>query len=344
MNRESIAERQLIARLSDSISHADSLEALVRPLLEMLEAMTGLESTYMTAIDERAGLQHIVYARNSRSLQIPEGLAVPWQDTLCKRALEEGRTYVDDVPHTWGDSDAARALGIETYASAPIRGRDGHLYGTLCAASNQRMPMTADADRVLRMFSRLIGQQVEREQLLRDLQRANDALARSALTDQATGLPNRRGLMDELARRLARRGREHGALLVAFIDLDGFKAINDRHGHEAGDRLLVLMARALSHATRAGDYCARLGGDEFVVLASVPIDEGEVALAALRQRLHAATRGRFDLGDGIAIDYEGPSIGTILAPADQHDVNTVLALADAAMYAMKRLRRAEAQR
>lgn len=344
MNMDTTADRQLIARLSDSLSHADSLEALVRPLLEMLEAVTGLESTYMTAIDEPAGLQHILYARNSRSLQIPEGLTVAWEDTLCKRARDEGRMYADDVADRWGDLEGARALGIATYASSPIEGPDGRLYGTLCAASDQRMPMAADADRVLRMFSRLIGQQVEREQLVRDLQRANEALARSALTDQATGLPNRRALMDELTRRLARRGREHGALLVAFIDLDGFKAINDRHGHEAGDRLLVLIANALSHAARAGDYCARLGGDEFVVLASVPFDEGEPALEALRERLHAATRGRFELGEDIAIDYDGPSIGAILAPADQHDVDAVLALADAAMYAMKRLRKAEALR
>ena len=344
MSMDATAERRLIATLSDSISHADSLEALVRPLLEMLEAVTGLESTYMTAIDEPAGLQHVLYARNSRSLRIPEGLAVAWEDTLCKRALDEGRTYVDDVAHTWGDSDAARALGIATYAGSPIQGPDGRLYGTLCAASDQRKPMAADADRVLRMFSRLIGQQVEREQLVRDLQRANEALAQSALTDQATGLPNRRALMDELARRLARGGREHGALLVAFIDLDGFKAINDRHGHEAGDRLLVLIGGALSQAARAGDYCARLGGDEFVVLASVPDSEAEAALAALRQRLQAATHGRFDLGNDIAIDYDGPSIGTILAPAGQHDVDAVLALADAALYAMKRLRKAEALR
>ena len=344
MNMDTSADRQLIAKLSDSLTHAQSLEALVRPLLEMLEAVTGLESTYMTAIDEPTGLQHILYARNSRSMQIPEGLTVAWEDTLCKRSLDEGRPYVDDVAHTWGDSDAARKLGIATYAGTPIEGPDGRLYGTLCAASDQRKPMAPDAERVLRMFSRLIGQQVEREQLVRDLQRANEALAQSALTDQATGLPNRRALMDELARRLARGGREHGALLVAFIDLDGFKAINDRLGHEAGDRLLVLIAEALSHAARAGDYCARLGGDEFVVLASVPAEEGEPALAALRERLHAATRGRFELGEGIVIDYDGPSIGAILAPASQQDVDAVLALADAAMYAMKRLRKAEAQR
>ena len=344
MSKDTNATRDFIAQLSDSINDADSLETLVRPLLEMLEAVTGLESTYMTAIDENAGLQRIVYARNTRDLQIPEGLSVPWQDTLCRRALEEDRLYVDDVPAVWGDSDAARELGIATYASTPIRGQDGRLYGTLCAASSQHKPLAIDAERVLRMFSLLIGQQVEREQLLQELRRANQALARSALTDQATGLPNRRALMDELARRLARGEREHGGLLVAFIDLDGFKAINDLHGHEAGDRLLALIGDALSHAARAGDYCARLGGDECVVLASVPAEDGEAALAALRQRLHEATRGRFELGAGTVIDYAGPSIGVILCPADQHDVDAVLALADAAMYAIKRLRRADALR
>jgi len=129
-----------------------------------------------------------------------------------------------------------------------------------------------------------------------------------------------------------------------MIDLDGFKAINDVHGHEAGDNMLMLTADALSRAARTGDYCARLGGDEFVVLASVPASEGDAALAAMRQRLDEATRGRFELGDGIAIDYAGPSIGTVVVPADQHDVDAVLALADAAMYSIKRLRKAQLPR
>lgn len=68
-----------------------------------------------------------------------------------------------------------------------------------------------------------------------------------------------------------------------------------------------------------------------MVLASVPTDDAEATLDALRQRLHAATRGRFDLGDRIAIECDGPSIGATLAPAGQHDVDAVLALADAAM-------------
>ena len=107
----------LLTQLSSSVSSARTLEDLTRPMLEMLEAVTGLESTYLTRIDLEQGLQHILYARNVRRLQIPEGLAVPWGDTLCKRALDEGRVYTDNVAECWGDSDAARELGIQTYVS-----------------------------------------------------------------------------------------------------------------------------------------------------------------------------------------------------------------------------------
>src|SRR4051794_10571094 len=111
----------LLLQLSDSVSSARTLEDLTRPMLEMLEAVSGLESTYLTMIDLDKGLQHVLYARNSRQMQIPEGLSVPWDDTLCKRALDEGRSYTGNVAECWGDSDAARDLGIQTYVSMPVR-------------------------------------------------------------------------------------------------------------------------------------------------------------------------------------------------------------------------------
>ncbi len=332
------ATRSSLRLLADTVAGARTLEQLVRPLLGLLEEMTGLDSTYLTRIDDALGEQHVVFSRNSRRLRIPEGISVPWNDTLCKRALDEGRLYTDDVSTCWGDSEAARALGIATYASTPVRTSGGELYGTLCAASDQRLPMAAGGDRVMQLFAQLIAQQVEREHAMDRLRRDNDALSVSAFGDAVTGLPNRRALMDELARRLARIEREPGVLLVAFIDLDGFKAINDRHGHEAGDRFLRVIGSALRDASRADDFAARLGGDEFVVLASAAPADGEAALGALRMRLQQATSARFDLGDGLVIDYPGPSIGVILATAGA-SAEEVLAQADAAMYAIKRARK-----
>lgn len=338
----SYASIDFVSVLADSVTGAQTLEELVRPLLELLQAVTGLESTYLTRIDTTAGVQHVVYARNTLRLQIPEGLEVPWEGTLCKRALEEGRLYTDDVANCWADSEAAMALGIATYTSTPVRIEDGTLYGTLCAASGERKPLADGAEKILYMFSRLIGQQIERERLVHALRQANDSLAVSALTDTTTHLPNRRALMEEMRRRLAALGREGGALAVAFVDLDKFKAINDHYGHEVGDQFLAAIGGRLQSALRAGDFVARLGGDEFVVLSHTPHDsDAEVAAMAMRARLQLATSGHFGLASA-TIDYAGPSIGMIVATRDAHDAEALIAQADAAMYADKRQRKSMA--
>jgi diguanylate cyclase len=332
-----------VGTLAESITHARTLEDLVRPLLELLQTVTGLESTYLTTIDADAGFQYILFARNTQRLLIPEGLSVPWEGTLCKRALEEGRPYTDDVAQCWADSAPARALGIATYASTAVRTDDGALYGTLCAASDERKPLADGAEQVLQMFSRLIAQQVERERLVQALRKANDTLAISALTDTTTRLPNRRALIDEMNHRVARLEGGDQSLIVAFIDLDQFKAINDQYGHDAGDRFLVAIGSRLQGALRSGDFAARLGGDEFVVLASAPHADATSTASTLQARLQAATSGRFNL-DGQMIDYAGPSIGVIVAPPDSCDSDALLAQADAAMYATKRVRKAAAVR
>jgi diguanylate cyclase len=328
------------AQLSDSVSSARTLEDLTRPLLEMLEAVTGLESTYLTTINLAEGLQHVLYARNSRDLQIPEGLVVPWGDTLCKRALDESRPYTDDVASIWGDSGAARDLGIQTYVSTPVRTDDGALYGTLCAASSQRRPMSESAGQALRLFARLIEQHVERERLVEKLQRANAELKTQALTDALTGLPNRRALMQELARLKSLAQRTGSWLLAGAIDLDGFKQINDSHGHDAGDEFLCGLSNRLQAALRGGDVLARMGGDEFVVVGLGPKlgADGMDAARLLQQRLASATVGSYPAGPA-TVDYAGASVGVACLDPHQADAEQVLRESDAAMYRIKLGRR-----
>jgi diguanylate cyclase len=327
-------------RLSDSLATATSLPELTRPLLELLETVTGFESTYLTAIDLERDQQQVQFSRNSSSLTIPEGLTVPWGDTLCKRALDEGRPFTDDVAGCWGDSAAARELGIRSYASAPVMA-DGAICGTLCAASARQVPLSGEAQSTLRLFSRLIGQQIERERLLGRLSRANLELAAQASTDALTGLPNRRLLMAELRRALARGERAGSTVLVAMIDLDGFKAINDTHGHEAGDAFLADMAQRLQAALRATDLLARLGGDEFVAVGPGPAASPDVAAAAQAwfQRLAASTRGPVSIG-AARIDYAGASVGVAPILPGAADAEEALRRADAEMYADKQRRRA----
>ncbi|HEY0957250.1 MAG TPA: sensor domain-containing diguanylate cyclase [Roseateles sp.] len=333
-----------IAQLSDSVQKARTLEDLTRPLLEMLQAVTGLESTYLTTVDLAEGMQHVIYARNSQDLQIPEGLSVPWGDTLCKRALDEERPFTDDVAGIWGDSAAARDLGLQTYVSTPVRTDEGHLYGTLCAASSRKQPLTSEARHVLSLFARLIEQHVARERLVEKLQRANAELQMQALTDALTGLPNRRALMLELTRLTALAQRTGCWLLAGAIDLDGFKQINDGHGHDAGDEFLRGVSARLQAALRGGDMLARMGGDEFLVLGLGPrlSEDGEAAAALLRQRLSAATVGRYHTAATV-IDYEGASVGVACLDPQLSGEQEALRQSDAAMYRVKLERRRATQ-
>ncbi len=186
-------------KLALAVAESDDLESLVRPLLELLEAVTGLESTYLTSIHLEKSVQSILFARNSKELTLPEGLNVPWEDTLCKRALEENRLLTDDVSGCWGDSDAARELGLTTYLSAPVFVGDNKLYGTLCGASRDKVQVTPGAQRILAMFAKLVARQLERDQLLEALRQQNKAFNEYAMTDPLTGIPNRRALQNELA-------------------------------------------------------------------------------------------------------------------------------------------------
>lgn len=327
---------KLVAAVSDS---AD-LESLVRPLLGLLESVTGMESTYLTRIDLQRNVQHIVFARNVKTMNIPEGLEVPWGDTLCKRAIDENRPYVDDVVNCWGDSEAGRALGINTYLSEPIYVEAGELYGTLCAASGMRIDITNDTRRLLKMFSQLIARQLERDQLLARLHKENRRISRYALTDPLTGCPNRRALINELTRAMANAARAGMAVHVAFIDLDGFKLINDKYGHNAGDRFLVEIAKALGRGMRDGDFVARYGGDEFVVFCPSTSAAFDASRAAIRERLIRLTTGQFLIGKTL-LDYTGASVGVVTSCIGELDCDAVLARADAAMYEIKKIRRAK---
>lgn len=331
----------LLTRLADCLHQAQSQEELVRPLLEMLEQVTRLESTYLTHVDLEQNLQHVLYARNTRQMQIPEGLTVPWQDTLCQRALNEKRMCTTNVPECWDGSQAARALGIQTYVSAPVHMSDGRLYGTLCAASAQTALLPPDTESVLKLFAKLIAQHVEHEQLLQRLQAQNAQLAHQAFTDPLTQLPNRAALREALQRLLARAQRTQSYVLVVFIDLDGFKAVNDHHGHAVGDLLLRTLAQQLHHSLRAGDMVARMGGDEFVVVTPFEGTAQEMAAAqqGLEQRLRAALVCDLMLPQGGSLHYPGASVGVVPVSGD-HSVDQALQQADRAMYRDKQQRHA----
>ena len=148
--------------------------------------------------------------------------------------------------------------------------------------------------------------------------------------DLLTGLPNRRALETDLAALIARD--PGGRAAVLFLDLDGFKVINDTLGHEAGDALLKLVAERLHGAMRDGDLVARMSGDEFVVVANGLRSRAEASEIA--RRIFAALSQPFGLNDselGLTV-----SVGVAFLPEDGDDARTLLRHADSAMYRVKR--------
>jgi diguanylate cyclase (GGDEF)-like protein len=157
-----------------------------------------------------------------------------------------------------------------------------------------------------------------------------DALRTMAHTDPLTGLPNRRGLNDVLARWLQNVASQRMAA-VYLLDLDGFKSINDRLGHDAGDEVLVGVARRLKSTFRGGDLVARIGGDEFVAVATGL--GGDADARAIGQKVLAAFEAPFTAAGRPC--RVGITIGYAIAPLDGHDAQSLLKRADAAMYAGK---------
>jgi diguanylate cyclase (GGDEF)-like protein len=157
-------------------------------------------------------------------------------------------------------------------------------------------------------------------------------LQEQALTDELTGLPNRRLLTERLSQLLAISAREKRIVAVLYIDLDGFKLVNDSLGHTVGDLLLVQVAQALRTSIRQSDTLARLGGDEFMVLLN-GVHNKEDCERVANTLLDAFRKAFIVEGHEIVI---GASIGISVFPEHGADVVTLLQHADAAMYAAKK--------
>lgn len=156
--------------------------------------------------------------------------------------------------------------------------------------------------------------------------------------DALTGLLNRRGFERELARVGSYVRRYGGGAALIYLDLDGFKPVNDRYGHAAGDAVLVAVAAALVTAVRASDAVARIGGDEFAVLLwNVSASDAQKKALALEVAV-AETRTEWE-GSTLSV---GASVG-LADIAQDHDAGALVARADAAMYARKRDRKANGE-
>jgi diguanylate cyclase (GGDEF)-like protein len=159
--------------------------------------------------------------------------------------------------------------------------------------------------------------------LMKNVDRTRDSLTVESHNDALTGLLNRRGLHDRAQTLFRSIGTERSTVAVLFADLDGFKAVNDAYGHDAGDRLLQEVARALGARLRGNDVVARFGGDEFIVI----LPDASLEQAAIVAKRLQTAAAEADRNAPLSL-----TIGIGLAPEHGSDLETVVKTVDAAMY------------
>jgi diguanylate cyclase (GGDEF)-like protein len=225
----------------------------------------------------------------------------------------------------------AGEFGLRFYAGAPLKTTDGVNIGTFCLIDRAPRDLTEDERASLSDMAAIVMDTMEhrlasRRLLLQNLRVVEDA-QKQANTDAMTGLGNRRAL-EAVVSRFEDVIRADGALdmMVAVVDLDGLKQINDRRGHAAGDFLIVAFGAALQNALRAEDHIYRIGGDEFAILSPV---SSEPDLEQLRTRIVAVIE---EVRRTTGFVEAGASMGITLLSAAGFDMQQALDLADKKMY------------
>ena len=317
------------------------LEVLVGRERSLQEANAVLEARVETRTGElaerEAALRSILEHANDAFIQMDQhGHVTSWNDmaqtTFGWRPAEAiGRTLAElIIPPAQRE---AHAQGLARYLSTGEARMlvDQRVEMTGCTRDGREIAVEVS----LRVHRR--GNSTFFDAFLRNIterRRLEHSLAAQAATDPLTGLPNRRSLLQTLPQAMRRVERTGRPLALIFLDLDGFKNVNDSYGHEAGDRVLVEFARRLRKAVRETDSVARLGGDEFVVilegLVAAEDDAGKVAAKIL-----LASEQPYELANGRRIPLSA-SVGlSLFSPTENISAEDLLARSDEAMYRSK---------
>jgi len=253
------------------------------------------------------------------SLQIPVGTG------LCGWVAQNARPIVNGNPdvETGFARDPRSPGALRSALVVPLEGVTG-LVGVLALYQAAVDAFTSDHLRILQVVTSRVALFVENALKFREAET-------SATIDYLTGIGNARSLSMHLEQELARCKREQSTVALMVCDLDGFKQINDRFGHLAGDRVLKQFAGALTAACRQYDYAARMGGDEFVIVAP------NMGPDAISSRIAQFSRMAQLAGEEVCgADFLSLSLGAAFYPQDGVEAEQLLAEADRAMYAAKR--------
>lgn len=273
----------------------------------------------------------------------------PINMSICAHAILQHELFV--VPDTLEDArfaDNPLVRGdppLRFYAGAVLKTDEGQALGTLCVLDHQPRTLSPEQGNILKDLAaqvmrllQLRRQNQKQAEMLANIDAARQEMAHLAATDTLTGLANRRAFSDRLSQEIARISRSRGTSCMIMADLDHFKAINDRYGHQTGDIALKVFAATCSEIFREADVLGRWGGEEFVML--LPDTRLDDALC-VGERLHAAlAENRLsETGQPFRLSV---SLGIVELDGTR-SMDEVLHAADRALYAAKHAGRGRSQ-
>ncbi|MEW8290823.1 MAG: EAL domain-containing protein [Candidatus Thiodiazotropha endolucinida] len=323
---------EIISDLRQQLSelvYLGNREKLLRTALDAAEALTGSEIGFFHFIEEdqetismqtwstRTFLEKCFAEDNG--LHYPVSEAGVWVDCIRQRRPVIFNNY-DLLPHKKGLPDGHVLL--HRILTVPLL-RDEKIVGVI-GVGNKAVNYNAQDILIVSQVADMAYDFVEREQNEKKIEFM-------AYHDILTGLPNRELLSDRLRQSIALTRRSGKLLAVCYLDMDGFKPVNDRHGHKVGDDLLIDIAARLQDELRMDDTLARLGGDEFVILLNnlVTIDECELVIQRILEKINQP----YVIDDHRI--HVSASIGVTVFPFDDQDSDALIRHADQAMYVAK---------
>ena len=324
-------EKQRIASLHKLNILDTPLEERFDRITRMVCTALGVPMSAFSLIDETRQWQ--------KSNQELPGYVLPRNDSFCAHVVLEDEIL--NVPDTRNDvrfhdhPAVTDGLKVGFYAGAPVYSPDGYRVGSLCAIDTKPRDLTPDQLQVLRDLADMVevelradAMQQDNFRLLNELQ----ATQRRSLIDPLTHIWNRAGLTEILKGEWAHAIRKNDTVVVAVIDLDHFKKVNDTYGHPAGDLVLQSLARRVTSVLRTGDTVGRMGGEEFLVV--LPGCKGEEMLQVLERMrtLVAAVPVATDKGD---ISFTLSCGAVLVQPAKGVTAEDAISIADEAVYRAK---------
>jgi diguanylate cyclase (GGDEF)-like protein/PAS domain S-box-containing protein len=324
------------------------VEANTNPQLDNLGKVVAHVGTFMDITTRKQ-----VEVKLHESEQRFSSLVHSQSDLICRLTADGTLTFVNDSYISFLGNGKSELLGHSIYQYIPPNEREivkvnlsqlsveeprkTHENSMVSAAGERRIIEWIDHGIFDSNRSLIEIQSVGRDvTAIRDSQnellQAYEKLERIAHYDVLTNLPNRVLLADRLSHAMVQCQRRGEVLAVAYLDLDGFKAVNDTHGHSVGDELLIAVSEYMKEALRGGDTLARIGGDEFIAI-MVDLEKVEDSDLVL-ERLLRATAQPVTLGD--VVMQVSVSIGVTFYPQDGADADQLIRHADQAMYVAKR--------